>query len=129
MTLLVKFAELLLTHEHRIHLPAEGFVWRHLAQVWLSLRFSWQDFAVAGTLFAGLSLASPFESRPWAHRVFVVTHWGLGVLTPLTALGIGYYAIYQSHISTTDFAYIRFAPQLLATAEAERFRARLRRRP
>ena len=54
VTLLVKFAELLLTQEHRLYIPESGFVVRHLAQVWLSLRFSWQDFAVAGALFPPL---------------------------------------------------------------------------
>lgn len=121
VTLFVKFAELLLTQEHRLYIPASGFVVRHLAQVWLSLRFSWQDFAVAGALFAALAAVAGAAHRPIVRRTLTAMRWILGALTLLTALGIAYYAVYQAHITTTDFGYIRFAPQILATASLFRF--------
>lgn len=123
VTLFVKFAELLLTQEHRIHIPASGFFWRHLAQVWLSLRFSWQDFAVSSALFAVLAPIAPFGHRPVVRRTLITARWVLGALTGLTGLGIAYYAVYQTHITTSDFAYIRFAPQILATANLFHFRS------
>ena len=88
VTLLVKFAELLLTQEHRLYIPESGFVVRHLAQVWLSLRFSWQDFAVAGALFALLAIVAGAADRPVVRRLLTVARWVLGALTLMTALGI-----------------------------------------
>ena len=118
VTLFVKFADLLVTFEldplFQPPTPA-----RRVAQLWMSLRFSWQEFAIGAALI-GLVLA-------WQHRTPVpgrATRLALGALrlvlvlaAALSVAGIKYYSLYHGHMLATDFAEnIPLALQIAASA-------------
>jgi|GEM_PF-5036765 len=117
--LLVKYSELLFTFEHRWLIQPQGSVRSRLLQFWISLRFSWQEFAVAAALLAGLVLWSRWRPDPGrAARAGVMALRGvLGVTSLISVFGIAYYAVYHTHFSLDDLEYIGFAPQLLASTD------------
>ena len=102
VALVTKFADLLLTYE----LTWDAPTWRtRAAQVWMSLRFSWHEFAIVTALLTIVFI--------WQRRVREPgrkTRVALGVLRAalimgalVSAAGIKYYGLYQGHLMVTDF--------------------------
>lgn len=117
--LLVKYSELLFTYEHRWLIQPQGTIKSRLLQFWISLRFSWQEFAVAAVLLAVLVVWSRWRPEPGRlGRVVVMALRGtLAVTSLISVFGIAYYAVYHTHFSLDDLEYIGFAPQLLASTD------------
>lgn len=117
--LLVKYSQLLFTYEHRWLIQPQGTVKSRLLQFWMSLRFSWQEFAVAAVLLAVVLLWSRWRPEPgrWERASVMVFRAGLAVTSLISVFGIAYYAVYHTHFSLDDLEYIGFAPQLLASTD------------
>lgn len=117
--LLVKYSELLFTYEHRWLIQPQGTVRSRLLQFWLSLRFSWQEFAAAAALLAVLVLWSRWRPEPGrlGRTAVLSLRAVLAVTSLISVFGIAYYAVYHTHFSMDDLEYIGFAPQLLASAD------------
>jgi glucan phosphoethanolaminetransferase (alkaline phosphatase superfamily) len=117
--LFVKFAELLWTFEHRRLIPSDDTVARRLGQIGLSLRFSWQEFAIAALLFGLLALwqwGIPEPAR-WSRRMTVAGRVALGLLSLFSVFGISYYSVYQTHLTVDDLQYVGWAPHLIRSPE------------
>lgn len=116
--LLVKYSDLLFTYEHRWLIQPQGSVSSRLAQFWISLRFSWQEFAIGAGLIGMLLAAHRLWPAPGrvvrgsliGLRVF------LGVASLLSVLAIAYYAVYQTHPTVDDLEHIGWAPQIIGSA-------------
>jgi len=117
--LFVKFAELLWTFEHRRLIPSHDELARRLGQISLSLRFSWQEFAIAAMLFGLLALwqwGSPDQGR-WSRRAVSGCRVLLGALSLISVFGISYYSVYHTHFALDDLQYAGWAPHLIASPE------------
>lgn len=117
--LFVKFAELLWTFEHRRLIPSDDTLARRLGQIGLSLRFSWQEFAVAAMLFGLLAIwqwSSPEQGRR-SRSVVLGGRVVLGLLSLISVLGISYYSVYHTHFSLDDLQYAGWAPHLIYSPE------------
>jgi len=102
VALFVKYAELRLTYELQFDPPT----WfNRAARIWMALRFSWQEFAIAAALLM-LVLAAQ-RRRPLPGRRTRVALGALRVALMLGAAisvaGIQYYAMYFGHMMITDF--------------------------
>ncbi|MDX2171356.1 MAG: sulfatase-like hydrolase/transferase [Deltaproteobacteria bacterium] len=116
--LLVKYAELLATVEYQSLLPSERTLAQRAEQMWLSLRFSWQELIIAAGLFALLGLwhwRRPAAGR-WTRIALAGARVLLGVLSLLSVIGIAYYSLYNTHFTTDDLRYLVWAPFLLQSA-------------
>jgi hypothetical protein len=118
VSLFVKYAQLLFTEEHRVYLPASGGLVSRASQLWLSLRFSWQEFLVGAGLFFVVALGA--RARRPADRSTRVT-WGtfrvaLLLFSVIAVLGLAYYDVYQAPVTTDDLEYLRWTFQLVATS-------------
>jgi arylsulfatase A-like enzyme len=119
VSLLVKLGELLLTHEHRVHLPSQPGLASRAVQVWLWFRFSWQELAGGAFLLVLLSAVAALAPSP-ARWVRTCVNAAALVLLPALSLaavlGIAYYATYQMPFTRDDFGYLPWAGQLVATS-------------
>ncbi len=117
--LLVKYAELLFTLEHRQYIQPQGTITSRLLQWWMSLRFSWQEMAVAAILLAVVVSYRRWQPVPgrWGRAALMTFRVFLAVTSLISVFGIAYYAVYHTHFSKDDLEYIGFAPQLLASSE------------
>jgi len=116
--LLVKYSDLLFTYEHRWLIQPQGTISSRLAQFWISLRFSWQEFAIAAGLvgiIVGCRRLWPNPGRV-ARAGLIAFRVFLGVASLLSVLAIAYYAVYQTHPTVDDLEHIGWAPQILGSA-------------
>lgn len=117
--LFVKLAELLRTFEHRRLIPSDDELARRLGQIDLLLRFTWQEFAIAAVLLAGLALwqrSSPEPTR-WSRRALSGARAVLALLAVISVFGIAYYSVYHTHFTLDDLQYVGWAPHLIASPE------------
>src|SRR5690606_3504834 len=119
ISVFVKYSELLFTFDHRALVAPQGTVVSRLKQIWLSLRFSWQEFAVAAVLLAAVLMlrrAVPHPGR--AVRAALGTLRAVLTLGALVnVLGIAYYALYHTHPTRDDFAHIGWAAEIAGSAD------------
>lgn len=119
ISVFVKYSELLFTFDHRALVAPQGTVVSRLKQIWLSLRFSWQEFAVAAVLLAAVLMlrrAVPHPGR--AMRAALGTLRAVLTLGALVnVLGIAYYALYHTHPTRDDFAHIGWAAEIAGSAD------------
>lgn len=119
VALFSKFANLLLTYELTFEPGPAG----RAAQVWMSLRFSWQELAIAAAL---IGLVAAWQRRvPEPGRK---TRAALAVLRAFTVAGailsvagIKYYGLYHGHMMITDFIEnLSWVGQLAGSADLSR---------
>jgi hypothetical protein len=115
--LFVKYDELLFTPEHRFLIASQGSAASRLSQVWLALRFSWQEFAIAAVLLGAIRLLA----RRWpAPRLGLRRALGglrgcLLLASLFSVLGIVYYAVYQTHIALEELRWAGWLSQMVAS--------------
>lgn len=103
--LLVKYEQMLLTPELR-------------GSLWMALRFSWQEFAIATILLAlvlGWQRAVPNPGRP-TRLMLLLLCGGLAAGAAIGVLGIKYYALYHGHMTIAEAENVMWARQIIASA-------------
>lgn len=120
VALFTKFANVLLTYE----LAFEPPVWNaRVSQVWMSLRFAWQEFAIVAVL---LGVVAAWQRRvPTPGRATRAMLWllraGLIVGAAVSVAGIKYYELYHGPVMVTDFLEnFLWAVQLAGSAKVFR---------
>jgi arylsulfatase A-like enzyme len=118
--LLVKFAELLFTFEHRAWLSTHSELARRAGQIRLTLQFSWQEFAIAAALMLIVLACSWWRPQPGrgTRRTVSVIRVVVALLSLISVFGISYYAAYHTHPTVDDLEHFGWAPQLLQSASA-----------
>ena len=116
--LLVKYQELGLTAELRDAFVTPSFA-TGLGKLWMALRFSWQEFAIATLLLAGVlgwQRAVPNPGRS-TRLALLAGSALLAAGAALGVLGIKYYALYHGHITVAEIENpVMWARQIAASA-------------
>ncbi len=97
--LFVKYADLLLTYE------LEPETLGPAARVWLSLRFSWQEFTILTALLAIILVWQRCVQEPGRKTRVALGLFRAGLVAgvAVSVAGIKYYGMYQGHMMVTDF--------------------------
>jgi hypothetical protein len=117
--LFVKYSELLLTFDHREFIAPQGTAISRLKQIWLSLRFSWQELALAAAFTAvvlGWQRLKPTPGRA-ARATLIALRIVLAAGALVSVLGIAYYALYHTHVSASDFEQLGWATKVAGSAD------------
>lgn len=115
----VKLRELVITQEYHdaVHVDPR---WSRLADAWYWIVFSRDEAIVFVGLAAALILLArvrPEGGGSRVVRVIATIVWiALPVLSLVEVVGLSYYATYQTPFPVTDLVFIRWARELVATA-------------